>query len=241
LSYEFQLCALAVFLYLYDSTVLLYANEAVLSCDGRGVWHVSTGSDSVVIAGRRFCLLNPFRMYWPCTKLRWNLYSPDSPSSDHSWSEELTKLQQLAPWTVMAALAMLVLLPLGLFTSLGTRAMLPAITVLYGSILIASVLMRRRCSLPELTRPRFAIFLIECLACPPFGVNLIRRASLMSEVREPLLQAAKRLLPAAEWDALVAHCIATLEQELAGLGEASPERPSLELRLVQLRTWTALQ
>jgi hypothetical protein len=239
LSYEVELLALAVLLYLYDSTLLLYANEAILSFTGRRGWHVSTGWNGFHIAGRRVCMLNPFTLCRPCVKLRWNLYSPDAPGADESWSQELPKLRGIAPWSIAAAAAMFVLLPLGLFTPLGAHAVLPAITVLYGSILVASLFMRRHCPLPALTGARFAGLTLECLACPPFGVNLIRRAALLSVVREPLLCAAARLLPGSECNALREHCLATVEQELAGLDESSSERQSLEAQRGHLLAWRA--
>lgn len=192
-----------------------------------------------MIAGRRLCVLNPFTMYRPCARLVWNMYSPDQPVEDKSWTEEIKKLRPLAPWTVMAGLALFLLLPLGLFTLLGARAVLAAVIALYGSIFAAGVLVWRRQLVPGLQGRGLAGFLFECLACPPFGVNVIRRASLKTHVREPLLFAANRLLSAAEWDALRARCIDTLDMELGGLEGPSPERQSLEDRLAQLRAWTA--
>jgi hypothetical protein len=194
-----------------------------------------------MIAGRRLCLLNPFTMYRPCARLLWNMYSPDQPVEDRSWTEEIKQFRPLAPWTVIAAVALFLLLPLGLFTGLGARAVLAAVIALYGSIVTAGLLAWRRHLVPGLQGLRLAGFLFECLACPPFGVNLIRRASLRTPVREPLFCAASRLLSAAEWDALRARCIGTLDSELGGLAESAPERPSLEARRAQLRAWTGLK
>jgi hypothetical protein len=238
LSYELELLTLATLLYLYDSTVLLHANEAILSCDRRNVWRASTGLDGIMIAGRRLCFLNPFTMYRPCARLVWNMYSPDQPVADKSWTEDIGKLRPLAPWTVIAGVALFLLLPLGLFTFLGARAVLAAVIALYGSILTAGLLIWHRHLVPGLEGLRLAGFLFECLACPPFGVNVLRRASLRNQVREPLLFAANRLLSATEWHALRARCIDTLEMELGGLAGPSPERQSLEDRVAQLRAWT---
>lgn len=237
LSYEYELLALAVSLYLYDSTVLLYANEAILSCDSRHVWHASTGWSGFVVAGRRVCVLNPLMMYRPCVRLSWNLYAVTPSDADKSWSEELRNLQSVAPLTVIAALALFVLLPLGLFTRLGTHLVLGSVALLYGSILLALLFIRWRYSFRALTGLRFAGLIFECLACPPFGVNLIRRVALANRVKEPLLFAAARLLPACEWNALRAHCVATLDQELWRLEESSPERRAVEEQRARLSAW----
>ena len=237
MSYESELFALAVLLYLYDSTVLLCANEAILSYDRRHGWRVSTGWSGFLIAGRRVCFLNPLAMYRPCARLRWNLYAPGSSDADPSWSEELPKLQAVAPWTLAGALALFVLLPLGLFTPLGTYAILPAVCVLYGSILLALLFIRGRSSLTALSGLRFAGLTFECLACPPFGINLVRRVALMCHVRESLLFASARLLPAFEWDALRTSCVETLDHELWRLTEPSAERQSLEQQRARLSAW----
>jgi hypothetical protein len=237
LSYEVELFALAVLLYLYDSTVLLYANEAILSCDRRSNWRVSTGWQGFLVAGRTICLLNPFTLYRPCVRLRWNLYAPDLPGADESWSREIPKLGAGTPWAVSAAIALFLLLPIGLFTPLGTYAILPAVCVLYGSILVALVFIRAHSARPGLTGLRFAGLTFECLACPPFGVNLVRRVALMCPVRESLLPASARLLPASEWDALRAHCMATLDRELWRLEASSAERQSLEKQRARLSEW----
>lgn len=238
MSYELELLALAIGLYLYDSTVLLYANEAILSCDRRQVWHVSTGWQGLLVAGRRVCLLNPLTMYRPCARLRWNLHALDPPDADQAWSTKLSTLQAAGPWTGAAAFALFVLLPLGLFTRFGAHAVLAAVAVLYGSILVALLCVWRRGSFGALKGRRFAALIFECLACPPFGVNLIRRISLANPVRESLLFAAARLLSASEWDALRAHCLATLDQELWRLEESSLERKPLEQQRARLSAWT---
>ncbi len=237
MSSELELLALAVALFLYDSTVLLYANEAILCCDRRRVWHVSMGWNGILVAGRRVCVLNPFTMYRPCAKLRWNLYAADASNADEAWSEELPTLRVIAPWTVAAALALFVILPVGLFTAYGTYAILPAVSVLYLGILVALLLVRRRSALPALTGSRFAGLAFECLACPPFGINLIRRVALMRRVHEPLLSAAARLLPACERDALRAHCVAILDDEIGRLEELSNRRQSLEEQRALVSAW----
>jgi hypothetical protein len=170
-------------------------------------------------------------------RLRWNLYAPDLPGADESWSQEIPKLMAGAPWVVSAAIALFLLLPIGLFTPLGTYAILPAVCVLYSSILLALVFMRAHCARPQLTGLRFAGLTFECLACPPFGVNLVRRVALRCPVRESLLRASARLLPASERDALRAHCLATLDRELWRLEESSAERQSLEKQRARLSDW----
>jgi hypothetical protein len=59
---------------------------------------------------------------------------------------------------------------------------------------------------------RFFGFAFECLACPPFGVNMIRRITLADRVTEPLPVAGARLLDAAQWAGLQARCLERLDE-----------------------------
>jgi hypothetical protein len=234
LSYEFELVALAVLLYLYDSTVLLSANEAVFIRARRDAWQVSTGWKGFLVGGRTVCVLNPLMPYAPCAKLRWDLCAAGPTQSNETWSTELPKLIVAAPWVISAAFALFILLPLGLFTPLGIYAILTAVAVLYGSILVALVLLRRAGLLRSMSTVKFIGLIFECLACPPFGVNIIRRVALMSKVNESLLGAGQRLLTPPEWLRVRAHCVAVLDQELLACEDKAPERPALEAQRARL-------
>lgn len=237
MSYELLLCGLAGFLYLYDCIVLLYANEAILSCDTKSVWRATVGIPGLIVAGRRVCFLNPLTPHRPCVKLRWDMHVSEPLAEDPSWSADVLRLRALAPGAWTAAVAIILLVPLGLFTPLGLPALITGIVVLYGSIAIDALLLQR-CPFPALSPLRHLLFSVECLACPPFGVNVVRRTSLMHEVRESLLSAGQRLLPRAEWKRLLAYCVASVEQELAELDGPSVERESLEGHLTLLRALT---
>ena len=237
MSYELELVALAVLLYLYDSTVLLSANEAVFICVVRGpdAWRVSTGSRGFLVGGRTVCLLNPLMPYAPCVRLRWDLCAAADPTqSNNTWSAELVKLRVAAPWVLLAAFALFILLPLGLFTPLGLYATLAAVALLYGSILVALLLLRRTDPLRSMSTVKFIGLIFECLACPPFGVNLIRRVALMSKVNESVLSAGQRLLTPPEWLRLRAHCVAVLDEELQACEDNAPERAALEAQRARL-------
>jgi hypothetical protein len=170
----------------------------------------------------------------PCAKLRWDLCAIGPTPANETWSTELPKLKVAAPWVLSAAFALFILLPLGLFTPLGIYAILAAAAVLYGSILVALVLLRRAGLLRSMSTVKFMGLIFECLACPPFGVNVIRRVALMSKVNESLLGAGQRLLTAREWSSVRAHCVAVLDQELLACEDNAPERLALEAQRARL-------
>ncbi len=209
MSYEAELLILAVLLYLYDSSILLYANEGVLTCNRRGRWSAKGGWVGFVLAGRSLCMLNPFTPHHPAFRLNWDLKV--LPAGNPDWTELAHAVMPLGPWMLAAAAALFVILPLGLLTALGAYAVIPAVVLLYGSIVWALVRLYRRRVLPSRNK-RFFGFAFECLACPPFGVNMIRRITLADRVTEPLPVAGARLLDAAQWAGLQARCLERLDE-----------------------------
>ena len=236
LAYEAQLFLLAVLFYLYDSSVLLYSNEAVLTCDRAQRWTATTGRAGLIFAGRALRVLNPFTPHRPSFRLSWNFHSLESSVSDRGWSERARDLDALAPMTLTAGIALYGLLPLGLFTALGAYAILPALAALYGSTLLALRQVHRQKLLVAFGRNHFVGFAFECLACPPFAVNMVRRVTLAKRISEPLPMAAARLLDAAKWVKLRAYCLGRLDEALQLVAEHSDDEKSLEAQKQRLST-----
>jgi hypothetical protein len=236
LSYEVELLALAVILYLYDSSVLLYSNEAVFTCD-RAHWAASARRTGLLFAGRSVRVLNPFTPHRPAYRLSWNFNRLESDGSDPSWSARAREFTILAPTALIAGIALFFLLPLGMFSALGRYAVIPALILLYGSTLLALFRLRRSGLLAALTRWRFLAFAFECLACPPFAVNIVRRITLAQRISEAVPLAGVRLLDADRWVRLRDECLLRLDDELNLVEDISNDRELLEAqkrRLSQL-------
>jgi hypothetical protein len=198
IPYEWQLMALAVALYLSDCSLLLYSNEGVLIQSGTRGWRALFGGGAI-IAGRSLHVLNPFTPHRAAFRLSWNQEAALSPRGDPAWSDLPAALAGIAPLVAAAAAGLFVLLPLGMFTDAGAWAVIGGLVLTYGGILAALlVLYRRRGRLP-LRGKAFAGFAFECMACPPFGINLLRRLALRAPVEEPLPLAAHRLLTPERW------------------------------------------
>jgi hypothetical protein len=236
LTYEVELFALAVLFYLYDSSVLLYSNEAVLTCDRARHWAATTGWVGFVLAGRVLCVLNPFTPHRPSFRLNWNFNGLESENTDPSWSERTLQLKALAPLTLTAGIALFILLPLGMFTALGRYAIIPALILMYGSTILALLKLRRMKDPAAFDRKRFFAFAFECLACPPFAVNMARRITLADRITEPLPLAAVRLLDPAGWTQVRAHCISRLEDAMQLVAVHSYEGKLLEAQKRRLST-----
>lgn len=234
MSYEIGLFGLAVAFYLYDSTLLLFSNEAVLSCDGRRNWRAMTGTAGFLLAGRTLCVLSPLTPHRPSFRLSWDFNSLQSKADEFDWTERAHQWKGLAPWTLAAAIGLFVLLPIGMFTPLGAYAVIPALVLLYGSIMVSLVIVGRRRLLIVPGWRRFLVLAFECVACPPFGVNMVRRTTLGERIAEPLPLAAARLLDAAGWAALREFCIARVADAMQSVDAGSDAEKSLEAQRQRL-------
>jgi hypothetical protein len=233
-SYEIELLAIIVFLYLYDSSVLLYANEAILATSGGARWTASWGWPGFVVAGKSPCMLNPLTPYRASFRLSWQFDGAGERGGDPSWTKTADLIRRLGPTTVVCAVGLFLLLPLGLFTPLSTYALIGAAVLIYGSTITGLVRLggiRHELGLKGL---RFASFAFECLACPPFSANMLRRIALSQKVAEPLTLAGCRLLDATTWTRLRGYCESRLEEEMQALAQDSAARAALELRKREL-------
>jgi hypothetical protein len=234
LSYEVELLALAALFYLYDSTVLLYSNEAVLTCNSAQRWSATTGWIGFVLAGRSPCLLNPFTPYRPSFRLSWDFNLLEPAPEDRTWPTRTQEFKGIAPFTVTAGIALFLLLPLGMFTEFGRYAVVSAVFLLYGSILLALFQLHRKKILAARGRKHFWGFAFECLACPPFAVNMVRRITLADGITEPVPLAAVRLLDADRWAELRDRCISRIDEAIQRAAEDSNEKKALEAQKQRL-------
>lgn len=233
LSYEIELLALAAMFYLYDCSVLLYSNEAVLIRDPARRWSATSGWIQLVLAGRSLCVLNPFTPNRPSFRLNWDFNTLESRAEAASWSEHEGELDKFAPLSLTAWFALYVILPLGMFTDLGACAIAAALVLLYGSIVVALIELHRKKVLVRLGRKFWGIA-FECLACPPFGVNMVRHITLGARITEPLPLAAVRLLDVSGWATLRDQCISRLDDAIQEVVEHSMERQALEAQKQRL-------
>lgn len=223
LSYEVELYGLALLLYLYDSSVLLYANQAILTRTGPDRWSASWGLPGFLLAGRTLSVLNAVTPHRPAFRLSWDFSHDDVQGVDARWSEAAQGLQALAPCVSVAGVALFLILPLGLFTALGAYAVAAAVGLLYGSLAWALLRLHGERELLAAGGRSFWGFGFECIACPPFGVNMLRRFSLALKVSEPLPVAAARLLDAGQWDQVREQCIARINVAMQSAEEGSRE------------------
>jgi len=218
LQAELALMGLVLALYFYDSALLLYCNEGVLSPRGARGWAVGFGSDKLQLRGRETYVPSPLTLHRPLYRLAWAF---EGGAADRRWTPDARAYRALAPWVWSMAVALFVLLPLGLFTRLGQPLLLAALLLLYGSLLCALSwvwLNHKRLRIPL---RQLAALSFECLTCAPFALNLVRHLSARVPAEEDLECAARRLQQPADWQRTRHALIARLDDEIGAEEEGS--------------------
>ena len=226
-SYETQLMAIAIALYIFDSSLLLYANEGVLIAGPKGKWHAIQGSDEFMLMGRSLYVTNLLAPHQPAFRLVWMFDEPNEKAPSTEWPDWAGKLRSVAPFTIGAGAALYVLLPLGLFTRLGTPVVFAAVAALYLNIILALCWLYPQRSAIHLRGKQFAALVFECIACPPFAVNLVRRVSLAQTISEQFPVAAQRLLDADDWADVRTRCAPRIDDEIDAEPEGSQRAQAL--------------
>lgn len=225
---ELALMACAIGLYLYDSAFLLYYNEAVVSPKGRDGWSVSFGS-TMHFRGKELFIPFPLTPHRPLFRLTWNLDQPRR-ACDPGWTSRRAALRPLVPLVWGMALAVFVLLPLGLFSRLGDGMLLAAIALLYLNIVAALGWLALERGRLGIAGKRLAALAFEALVCSPFAINLIRKVSAEMPVQEDLVDAALRLQAPEDWDRTRKQLVARIEEELEAEDEGSARASFLRKR-----------
>jgi hypothetical protein len=228
---EVGLMLAAAGLYLYDSALLLYCDEAVVTAVGRTGWTACFGT-GLQIRRRYLFIPSPFMPHRPIFRLAWK---PQTASAaDRRWTERRTLFVPLAPLVWGMLVSLFVFLPLGLFFRLGDAILLAAFALLYLNILaILGWLALKRASF-GLTRKRLAALAFEALICSPFALNLVRKISAEMLVDENLVDAARRLQKAENWEASRRQILARIDEQLDFEDEESGRAHALKALKAEL-------
>lgn len=219
-------------LYLYDSALLLASNEALLSRGWRGRWHGLFGAGNFPIRGKEPLLPNPLLPHRPLYRYAWETTGFVGPAQP--WSAPHRQYAVLAPFIWNMALALFVLVPLGLFSRLGQLAIAAAVILFYANALLALAFVWFKRAAFSLSSRRFGSLAFESLTCPPFALNLIRHLSLELAPAEDFLFAATRLLDAQERGATIAQMIKRVRHEIDWEQEDGTQAAALHAHLKYL-------
>jgi len=224
LYYEYLLMAAVVALYVYDSAILLHTNEAVLLPAGGGKWDVRFASDRFSIRGKDVFIPFLFGHHQPLYRLAW---ATSQATKVSSWVPPYRSVPGLREFQWGVALALFVLLPVGLFSRMGNVAIAAAVVLSYLSMIGAlSVIWFRKEHLGCSPR-QFAALAFEVLTCPPFALNLTRHLSLARSTGDDMIAVARTLLAPEQWAQTRSRLLERIEQMSAWEEQDSAEYNAL--------------
>lgn len=228
--------ALAVGLYLYDSALLLYSNEALLIPSGKDGWIARFGSNKTTFKGKQLFVPNPFWPTQPLFRLVWGYEDVASCSIAATWDEKRRASIRLVPMVWGLFMCTFILLPVTLFGRLGDLMILLVFVLVYLNILLVILFLWLDRSKFNLTLHGFASIAFDFLICPPFALNIVRRLSLSVQVDEDFINAARRLLKPADWEVTQREALTRLDDEIACEEEGHPRIAALIRRRIDLTT-----
>lgn len=231
LEAEAALVLAAAGLYLYDSALLLYRDEGVVSTVGRTGWAVRFGS-GIQIRSRYLFIPSPLMPHRPIFRLAWKPQT--DAAGERRWTERRTLFEPLFPLVWGMLVSIFVLLPLALFLRLGDAVLLAVLALLYLHILaLLGWIALKRLSF-GLTGRRYAALAFEALICSPFALNLVRKISAEMPVDENLVSAARRLQKAQDWESSRRQILARIDEELDFEAEESVRSSALRTLKAEL-------
>ncbi len=215
LSTEALLMLVAVALYLFDSLLLLASNEAVLVRGWRGHWFARFGLDRWRLGGKEPYLCNPATPHFPLWRLRWTF--------DEAAGETVAParpvavppaLERFKLHALLSLISIYVLVPIVLFYPVGIEYPIAVVALLYVNIVVAIIRVFRVRADFSLSSGQFAVLAFECMACPPFSVNLVRKLCVKLEIDEDFTAAATRLLPIEAMADVDAQCLRRVDEQI---------------------------
>jgi len=230
LSAELQLFMLAVGLYVFDSMLLLFPNEGILTPVGKSRWHVAFGSDNTRMGGKEVLFPNLFLLHRPIFRLSWDcegVAQQDQPTS-FDWNKHREIFRGLIFPVYCIGIAQFLVFPYVIFFFLTDLSIVLFLAYLYGSIFIALFLVYRKREGFHLSKKKFLSLGFECVVCPPVAVNLIRKISVgIPDLVQDLLVVSQTLLEGEDWNRTRDQFISRLSEAIDFEDENTPRFKNL--------------
>lgn len=219
--------------YLVDAAQLLFRNEVLLQSTASG-WRARAPA-GLSLRGRYLHLPNPLAPGHLLLRLNW--YGSAAPIEPQMLLELRGTLQPLRYLCGLLAIQLLLGLPVVLLLFRPGAVWLTQMATIYLTLFTQAVYLWQQRDALRLSRKSALMLAFEVITCPPFGLNLLRRLSLMQAIQGDTLHLLQQLLPATAQHAL----FSTLQQQVADdlllEEENSPEYTrlqQLQARLIQL-------
>ena len=201
LSTESQLILAALVFYFYETSILIFENEALLSYSGKNNWIVKSARNGLSFGGKYLFIPNFFMLHRPIYRLNWDLIdlNLDLPAD---FEKNKLFFSDLNFVVYGSAISIFFFLPVGLFLKQNNSTLLLILCNIYLNSSIAIYLLYKNSKKLNIDSKVIRKLAIECFLCPPVTMNLIRRLSLNKPVGITSLNAAYNFSDEFSWPSL---------------------------------------
>jgi hypothetical protein len=228
LTAEAWLMLLALALYVYDAALLLESNELVLTQGWAGQWLVGFGANGWKLGGKEPFIPNLLAPWQATVRVRWSFEEGLSgPRSDGGMLLPELGIAPKVAVTVLLAL-IFVVFPVCLFVYPVTALTLSVVALIYATCAITLAMLYLEREPLALSRPGFWKLCAECLACPPFCINAVRKAALMAPARVALADVATNPARSVRTDELIRQLAIRVREQMDVEIEGSERMGRLE-------------
>ena len=177
-SAEVWLMLLALALYVYDAALLLQSDELVLVRGDASRWIPRFGANGWKLGGKEPLVPNLLTPWRSLVRIRWNfeLGLEKQRTSDGPHLPRIGLVPRLA--VVVLMVLIFVAFPICLFVYPVTSVTLSVVAMIYVGCIVVLASLRRDWTSLGLKRPAFWKLCGECITCPPFCINAVRKVSL---------------------------------------------------------------
>ena len=186
-SLEWLLVAGIAAFYLQDAVVLLHYDEFVVGGTGRR-WRESAGA--MEWSGRYLWLPSPLAPHAAWFRGAWPAHQVTAAPGQADLDGYLAALAPFRAGTSCLAAVLLAGVPLLVWLYPHPLALLGALGVVYGIVCMLVLLLWRRRAVLGVPSRAAGWLAVECLACPPHAINLVRKLTLRHGPRDAAAIAA---------------------------------------------------
>lgn len=233
---EAQVFGLAFALFIFDSLLLLYVNEGILTTKGRAGWRMMFGSEAAGIRGQNLFCPNLFVLHKPLFRLSWQFdKSSVTPEEDsQAWQNRRFIYSTLTPMIYALAVTLFGIMPLALFFYPSDTLLLLCLGFAYLNLIGCIAWLYWKRDVIGLSNKKLFSLSFECLVCPPIALNLVRRLSIQTQTNQDLISVACHLLAPADWAAAKLKFLKQLDQQIVGEEEDSERYQLLYARRMEI-------
>lgn len=213
ISTDIQLILLAVLLFLYDSSHLIYINETVLTCSNNK-WNFINDRNLMNIRGKGLYISNPISLHKAEYILNWKFDDLDFIQENDipNFNRKIKILLNILAFT--SWFLIFLCLPYLLFFYKTDFNLIICTIFIYTVSAITGMLMIVCHEKLNLTRKKAINLALEFIFCPPFNANVIRKITRSQKIQVNLISVAVRKLNPSKWDELCSILAEKLEDEI---------------------------